>query len=365
MSDIRPCTRDDIPAVAGIFQNAFRDRRVAPPRSLELCLQEVLFEHPWFDPELQSRVFVTPDGKVGGFMGVMPLHMSYRGRPVRAAVPTSLAVAEPAKYPIAGAKLVRAFLAGPQDLSISEPANALSQNLMTRLGAEQVPSESMEWLRVFQPGGFAATLLGEHWGARMASPLLRLADRVAQRGVVADMVRFQPMPASFAHDADVSDETLLALLPELAASYSLRPDWDLPAFKFILGHASRNSARGPLFRRIVYGKDMKPLGCYLYHGRPGKVGFVLQVLAREGAVGAVLDSLFVHAVHNGSVAIKGRTDQRLLDPLLRRGAFFFRRHSSLVHSRHPELVEAVRAGTAITGGLAGESWTRLCGDRFR
>src|SRR5687768_15510003 len=162
MADIRPCTRDDIPAVAGIFQKAFRNRHARAPRSLELCLHEVLFDHPWYDPELQSRVFVTPEGKVGGFMGVMPLHMSYRGRPVRAAVPTSLAVSEPQKYPIAGAKLVRAFLSGPQDLSISEPANGLSQNLMTRLGAEQVPSESMEWLRVLQPGGFAATLLGDN-----------------------------------------------------------------------------------------------------------------------------------------------------------------------------------------------------------
>ena len=150
---------------------------------------------------------------------------------------------------------MRAFSSGPQDLSISEPANGLSQNLMTRLGAEQVPSESMEWLRVFQPGGFAATMLGENLGARIASPVLRLADRLGQRGIVGDMVRFQPMPTSFAHDADVSDETLLASLPELAASYALQPDWDLPAFKFILGHASRNSTRGPLFRRIVYGKE--------------------------------------------------------------------------------------------------------------
>jgi hypothetical protein len=365
MSEIRPCTREDIPAVAGIFHRTFRNNHNPPPRSLELCLNEILFDHPWFDPELPSRVFVTPEGKVGGFMGTVALHMSYRGKAVRAAVPTSLAVENPARYPLAGARLVRAFLSGPQDLSISEPANALSQGLMTRLGAEQVPSESMEWLRIFEPGGFALSLLGDHPAARIAAPLFRLGDRLVRRTIAGDMIRLPSGPPSFAHDADVSDEALLAYLPELTTGYELRPDWDPAAFKFVLGHAARNEARGTLYRRVVFGKDMKPIGCYVYHGRPGRVAFVLQVLSRPGAVDAVLDSLFAHSLGNGSVAVKGRTEQRLLDPLLRRGALFFRRHSSLVHSRHRELVEAVRAGTAVTGGLAGESWMRLCGDRFK
>jgi hypothetical protein len=135
---------------------------------------------------------------------------------------------------------MRAFLSGPQDLSLSEPANALSQGLMTRLGAEQVPSESMEWLRVFEPGGFALTLLGDHPAARVASPLFRLADRVVRRTPVGDMIRLPSTPQSFAHDTDVIDDTLLGYLPELTAGYSLRPDWDPAAFKFMLGHAACN-----------------------------------------------------------------------------------------------------------------------------
>jgi hypothetical protein len=363
VGDIRACAREDIPAVARIFQNAFRNQDVPAPRSLELCLQELLFDHPWHDPELPSRVFVTPEGQVGGFIGVVPLHMSFRGRKLRAAVPTSLSVGEPGKYPLAGARLLRSFLGGPQDLSIAEPVNAVSQNLLLRLGAQSVASESMEWLRVLRPAGTALAMLGDRWGTRFATPLFRIADRAAQR-VMPHAFKVELSPSSFAHDADVSDEALLDVLPALAEGYALRPDWDLPAFKFVLRHAGENSARGTLYRRLVYDRNMKPLGCYVYHGRKGRVAFVLQVIAREGGHGPVLDSLIAHAAGIGSVALKGRTERRLLDPLLQRGAFFFRRHSAMVHSRDPELVEAVRGGKAMTSGLAAESWMRLCADRF-
>jgi hypothetical protein len=114
----------------------------------------------------------------------------------------------------------------------------------------------------------------------------------------------------------------------------------------------------------VFGRGDKPLGCYLYHGRPGQIAFVLQVLAHPAGLGAVLDSLFAHADAHGSVGIKGRTELRLLEPLLQRKCIFFRRHSAMMHSRDPALVEAVASGMAITSGLAAESWMRLCADEF-
>ena len=86
MSDIRACTADDIPAVARMFQNAFRDPAEAAPRSLESYLRELFLEHPWRDPDLASRVFVGADGRVHGFIGVLPVRMSFHGHPIRAAL---------------------------------------------------------------------------------------------------------------------------------------------------------------------------------------------------------------------------------------------------------------------------------------
>ena len=73
MSDIRTCTADDIPAVARMFQHAFRDPSRDAPASLERYLRELFLDHPWRDPETTSRVFVGADGQVHGFIGVLPV----------------------------------------------------------------------------------------------------------------------------------------------------------------------------------------------------------------------------------------------------------------------------------------------------
>src|SRR5262249_1502009 len=62
---IRPCTSDDMAAVAGLFQHTFRDPREAAPASLVRYLRGLFLEHPWYDPEIASQVYIAPDGSVG------------------------------------------------------------------------------------------------------------------------------------------------------------------------------------------------------------------------------------------------------------------------------------------------------------
>src|SRR3954469_13374725 len=156
MSEIRPCLAEDIPAVADLFQKTFRNARRPVSPALEPVLRELFFEHPRRDPELPSRVS-EGDGKVIGFLGVLPVHMTFRGRKLRAAVPSSIMVEQPEKHPLAGAKLVRAFLNGPQDLSFAEPISPLAQTMWEKAGGETSPAESMEWLRILRPAGLALT----------------------------------------------------------------------------------------------------------------------------------------------------------------------------------------------------------------
>src|SRR5262245_26321774 len=134
MSDIRACTADDIPAVARMFQHAFRDPAAPAPRSLEAYLRELFLEHPWRDPDCASRVFVGADGRVHGFIGVLPMRMSFHGQPIRAALASSLVVDNPTENPLAGARLLRSYLTGPQDLCISETSNPLARGMWERIG---------------------------------------------------------------------------------------------------------------------------------------------------------------------------------------------------------------------------------------
>ena len=364
MNYIRPCAVADIHAVARIFQKAFRDRRRPAPASLESYLCELFLDHPWRDPETESRVFIGPDGQVSGFIGVLPIRMSFHGKPVRAALATSLAVENPSESPMAGARLLRSYLTGPQDLCVSETSNPTAQDMWERMGGSSIADYSMEWVRVMRPAGFGIALAAElASAAKLLRPIAALADRLVMRGD-ENAFRRPEMPAGFYSDADVSDESLLEHIPRFAEKYALRPDWDRESLSFFLRHAGRKGRHGELYRRMVYGRNKAPVGCYLYYGRPGGIAWVLQILVLPEATNAVIANIIAHADALGCVAVRGRTYPQLLDSLLRHRCFLLQRSSTTVYSKNTDLLAAIRSGDAFIIGLAGEGWTRLIGEQF-
>lgn len=359
---VRACTPHDIPAVAGLFWRTFRDARRPVPPSLTSYLRALYFDHPWRDPALAAKVFVA-DGAVRGFIGILPQRLTFRGRTLRAAVAGSLMVENPQQNPLAGARLLRAYLSGPQDISFSDSANPVSCGMWERLGGKTVPTESMEWVRPFRPFATALALGAELTPPlRFARPVALAADGIA-RLVNRDLLQVKQNEAA-AHETEVSEDELIRLIPELAAGYEVRPAWEPATLRWILAHAADKNRHGPMVRRIVRGKDGRPLGCYIYYGRRGGVAWVLQLLARPDAIEPVLDNLLAGAVARGCVAVRGRTQARLLDALQRRECVFLHRSATVVHSHDAELVAAIRGGEALVTGLSGDAWTRLIGDTF-
>lgn len=363
MTQIRACMPEDIPAVAALFQTTFRNPNVAAAPALQSYLRQLFLEHPWYDPELASKVFVAPDGRVGGFIGIIPARMTFRGEPIRAAIAGSLMVERPQDNPLAGARLLRSFFTGPQDLGYSETANPVSYGMWERLGGAAVPSESLEWIRVFEPASAAVAIAAETapW-AKLARPVGYVADAIAAK-LKRNPFRLD-MKTPPTRDSQASEDELIQRIPEFAATYSLRPAWDAATLRWFLTQAAHKRRHGTAFRRIVHDKDNSPIGCYLYYGRPRQVAWVLQILARSDGAERVIDSLFAHAYQHGCVAVRGRTQSRLIEVLMRRRCLFFHRSSTVVHSANGELIKAIRSGDALMTGLAGEAWTRLIGDTF-
>ena len=364
MSDIRACTADDIPAVARMFQKVFRDPAAAASSSLESYLRELFLEHPWRDPDTSSRVYVDGDGRVRGFIGVLPMRMSFHGQPIRAALASSLMVDNPAEHPMAGARLLRSYLNGPQDLCVSETSNSTAQLMWERVGGRSIAEYSMEWLRPLRPLGTGIALLEDRLpAAKLLRPLASLADRAMMR-FAPGLSWPAPVPPAIYAAADVDDEGLLEHIPRFAQHYALHPEWDRATLAFFLRHAARKQRHGELHRRMVYGRNRSPVGCYLYYGRPRQIAFVLQILALPEAIDGVVASLLAHAEQQGCVAVRGRTQPHQLDALLRHRCVFFQHSSTTVYTGNADLLSAIRSGDAFIIGLAGESWTRLIGERF-
>jgi hypothetical protein len=357
---IRAVSRKDVPAVAGMFARIFMKRRAASP-TLESYVEGLVLD-PAGSGAARSQVFVDGHGAVRGFIGIWPRRMVLDGRTVEAAAAGSMMVDHPEDHPTAGARLLRAFLAGPQDLSFSETANATSQRMWERLGGERLPTTSLDWLRVFRPAGLcvatAARSFGPAWALR---PVAAAADHV----ISASGLKMLPDEQATGHTtADASTAEILDLIPRLSDSYTLRPDWHSPDLSTLLQHADVKERYGDLQRRIVSARNGTPVACYLYYARRGDIARVLQIVALPGSAGAAVDSLFQHAAALGCVGVRGRSEPALFDALLTRRCFFYQGAAMVVHARDKALLDEVRHSRALLTGLGGESWNRLIGGSF-
>ncbi len=364
MSQIRNCAREDMPAVAALFQKTFRNSGKAAPRSLEAYLAEAYLEHPWYDPEIAARVHVDAGGRVTGFIGVFPGLFGFRDKMVRAAIAGTLMVEHPDREPLAGAKLLRSVIKGPQDISVSETTNPLSQRLWEPLGGKVVPLLSLDWFRVMRPGGAALAMLTEKFPrAALLAPAARAGDWIGRAWTRRTLEPGEPT-ARLSINAEPSESEFATAVLELAQPIELRPAWRQEDVEWLLLQAARKARYGSLRRTIIRSRKGELAGCYIYHGKPGGMGRVLQVLARPGNASDVVDCLFREADQAGLSGLRGRCAPQLMDALLTRNCVFLHRASTVIHTANHELAHVVEADGALITGLAGESWTRLVGDEF-
>jgi hypothetical protein len=363
-ASVRDLEREDLPAVAQLFQKTFRKSEHTPP-SLVAHLHEILFAHPWQDSDLPSKILVSESGRIQGFIGVFPGRLELGGQSLRAAFAGSLMVENPEANPLAGARLIRAFLAGPQDLSLTETANATALGMWQKLSLPFDVGYSLNWLRVFRPATTAVRLMEKNVGAaRVFKPMASVADIIAANTRLSTL-RFQPQSRTprirfrEATRAEFRDATLI-----LKDQFPLRPQWDIPSLDWLIDQASQKRQFGTPFWRVGETRTGGFAGAYAYFGRAGSLGWLLQALCSPDAAGDLVEDLFAHADAAGCAGLRGAGHPWLTPELITRKTSFHGRAFYLAHARDQSLLEPIRSGRALISGLAGESWMRLIGDSF-
>jgi hypothetical protein len=360
---VRDLERQDLPAVGRLFQNTFRKVDTVPA-SLVPYLGQVFLDHPWADPDICSKVLIGDAGKVEGFIGVFPARLEWEGRPLRAAFAGSMMVEGHAQNPLAGARLLRAFLAGPQDISLTETANAVTLGMWQKLSLPPDLGYSLNWLRIFRPAAAAVNVMEMASGvARVLRPVGSFADMAAERSGLSTL-RAPVSPTRRIQFQDATREEFRDALLTLKDAFPLRPQWDRQSLDWLLDHAARKRNFGEPTWRIGVLRSGALAGCYAYFGRPRGVGRLLQALCAPTAAGDLVDDLFAHADQSGCAGLRGAGHPWLTPDLLTRKAAFFGRTYYLAHARDKALLQPIQAGQALISGLAGENWMRLIGDSF-
>ena len=357
VSPIRELERRDLAEVARLHADAGEGY----VEGLLAFFERTLLDHPWADDEIPSLVY-EEGGEIVGFLGSNVRRMRFDGRAIRMACSAHLLAHPRVRNKAVGALLLRRFLSGPQDLTITDGANETVRRMWEGLGGQTVHVSCLTFVRVLRPFALAAHRALERLGIpaaeRALTPLARMLDSAATR--VLDRGR-----ADEAESEQLTPSVLLVHLPQVTSGLRLVPDYDADYLTWLFEELERVGVervfpdripRGGLVAELVT-RDREVIGWYVCHLRPHGLCRVLQVAARPRSVGAILDRLALRAAELYAAGIYGRLEPRLVGPLSERPTHLrFSKGRLLVHGRDSEVVESILRGEALLTRLDGEWW---------
>ena len=320
MGYVRPFAEADIPLVArlhqAVFERGHRVLRAGKRREAhDAYFRDVFLRGPSQDPALPSLVYQEDNGRIAGFLGVMPRRVTMNGHQFRAAISSQFIAAPESRVAMVAVRLAKAFLEGPQDLSISDEANDTAKRIWERLGGTASLLHSLHWTRLLRPARFVLSLMRNRPRvsilAAAAGPLAPFIDAAATR--MPNSHLYQTKPGVSAVD-DLTEQTILAYLPAFVRSGALRVDYDERTLRWVLERARQRRA-DDTFRAAVIRNNQRIIGWYLFHVDASRIAHVLQIVADPAAIGDVLDHLFYQAAEQGAAAATGRLEPRFMQAL--------------------------------------------------
>jgi hypothetical protein len=358
VSRIRMLERGDLPGVCRLYEAVVRSGSPDPPPQLVEYFERTLLDYPWTDPTIPSLVCEDTTGEIVGFLGSHVRRLRVDGRPIRMACSGQQVTSPGARHRGVGALLTRRYLAGPQEITITDGATDLVRRMWTGLGGQPLAHASIGWTRVFRPAATGMASLSRRNGhagltrsLRFVAPPLDAAARMVLRG------KRELLPAE--PEADAEPLTIGALLSQMraaACSVRLHPDYDAEFLRWLFGELEVVDVRGGPVRRLVRDRAGRVAGWYVYYLLRGGVAQVLQIAAPSGDSGLVLDHLFWDAACGGAVAVRGRLEPSLLGLLESRRCLLHPTEWALVHCRDQSLLGLLGSPKALLTRLDGEWW---------
>lgn len=357
---IRVFAEEDAGPAAALFARVYPEHRWRSQAACESYFREMLFENPWRDPQIPSWV-AEEHGRMTGFYAVQPRPMLLRGRPIRVAVGCQFIMDPDNRNSLAALQLTKACLSGPQDLTFADGANAQARRMWVAIGGTAPLLHALHWTRLLRPARYALGQLEArgampHPVALAARPFGALADSAFSRLPPNRFLRDDLDPAGNMLDP----AAMLSHFSEITGCCTLQPAYDAASLGWLLDQAARKKRHGELRSRTVFGGKRKFIGWYLYYLKPGGVGEVVQIAARDGCFDPVLKQLMADAWNSGATMLHGRVEPRFAQELSDRHCWLrLEGPWTLIHSRHADILAAIQDGDAFLSRLEGEWWMRF------
>jgi hypothetical protein len=353
---VREFVKSDVAEVVTLYWNYMAERTGPVPLALVGSFAELYFSNPLSDAS-PSFVYHDASGEILGFMGVTTRTMLLSGRSIRVGFAGNFLVHPKARSGVAAPGLLSAYIAGDQDLLITDTANDISRHLFQRLRFQTIPELNIHWARPIRPCHYVMHALG-----RVTSPSLSTALRLSTKPfcVVADRLagRMFPRPPQSKTSLRASEMTVEALLDCLIESRKgciLGAEYGAEQLRWLLRFMTRNHKRGTLRSVILRDDGHKTVGWYLYYAKRGGIGEVVQTGGSPALFKEIFTHLFRDAREQEVIALHGRADFCRLPDLSDLGCFFTCRGGwTLAFSGDPEIMRILRSGRGSLSRLDGE-----------
>lgn len=354
---VRPFASSDARAVAELFYRTFRSGMAASDAAASYFQHHFLQEN--FDEGSPSLVYIGADGDVRGFIGSLSLAFETPIGRIKAAHACCHMVRDPRRDALGGARLVRAFLGGAQDLSYSETASQLSATLWRRLGGRVLSQHSFTWIRLLAPCSGPLAVLGNRqpW----LKPLQLIAPAadfvLGKSGAISGLCQLPELPRKLSSQ-QVSADEFASVAIELSRLYAVHPQWSLDQVRNRISEATQAQPADDFVFQVVTDPRAKPIGGFIFVGR-GRAARVVQILTAESDAHDVIAILFNVARAKEMAAVYGRGEPTTTNALAENKCLWLRRGATVVHSKNPDILRELSSQPAMLTGLAGETWSTL------
>lgn len=353
---------EDIAQVGALYFKVFRNKPTNSSRDFDTYFKDLFFGSPYYTPENGSFVHETADGQIDSVLSAVPMQYHVNEKIIVSRLLGTF-MTDPDISTQGAAQLTLTLRARRQDLCFTDTASPASANHLKAVGGVILPTQSLEWCRIFKPVGYAILRLRPHSSflhKTMWLPLSRLGDAMVKK--IGKIPPIEPPPS--VRDEVMEEIAFQEQAASLVGNYSVRPVWSKPEISWILRMASMHKSEGQLQIRSVYDNAGRLRGCYIFFGTPGSIAKVLNILTASRQDSDLVVKQMLHYLEaTGYVAAQGPVQPRLLEAFSKHRALFYRHKAyTCVSTRHREVIEAIDRHDIFLGGLAGESWSRLASD---
>lgn len=357
-ASVRPFVEADIAQVAAVHRAAFR-RADDPglPVYRDYFLRTFL-DNPAGGGPVSSLVYQEPGGRIVGFVGLVPRRVVFNRCQYQAVISSQFVVHPASHVGLVALRLAKAYLEGPQDLSIADEANDLSRKIWQGLGGTTALLLSIYWTRPLRPARLVVSRLRGRRAlapfAIAAAPLAAAADSVAVRLPSSPLRQRQPDTAAELLDG----RTAVAEAPAFCGDHAVAVVYDTRTFQWLIDRARAGTDRPVLNAVVKNGSAI--LGWYIARLEADGACQLAHLAASPSTIHEVLDHLFYQAWRQGASSVTGRLEPRFMQALSDKHCVFHRRGPwLLIKTRLPELRHAFESGASCFSRLDGEWSLRL------